>query len=239
MMSRFFVRSRKGDSQFLFMVIEFAIGALLVTYILSYLILKVVTGISSSKDDGSHSNFENKLYFSLREMMQNTQSDYRIMNYFIGSDKILVGFDTEWDENKAIISKSFADTIFFRKSNLFRPFACGTAACLCLYTTKIEKGSSNKRDEGVIDCKSDIFAGKKVVFSAEGGDVTPKTAGLKRDYGLGNYLFLNGADWKVQRLYVEKTHEGGKYSIYISKIDEDNPNDPAAKRKNLIDSKSA
>jgi hypothetical protein len=120
-----------------------------------------------------------------------------------------------------------------------------------LYRGDWEPRKPNKRDEGVIECLSDAFVGKNVVFLSEGSNkVKPRTAGLKREDVEGNYLVFFGeptiADtkritvrseyrWAIEEIYIEKFYDGEKYYIYISKIDETDPEDPANKRKTAID----
>ena len=237
-MQRKFFKKKNGNVE-LWEIIMLVFGAFLVVVLVKVFFFDLPAALFSQKDDGSIANFDSKLYLSIKEMMQENSDGYRIQNYFIGKKRILIGFDSNWDDNKQIIEGNFLQKFgigIFGKTNVFKPFKCGTSACLCLYTTSIEKGESNKRDAGVLECRSDIFAGKDVVFMSEGGEVEPKTAGVKRSDAEGNYLFLYGDQWQVQRIYIEKRTDGKRIYIYISKIDESKSDDTANRRKLLIDS---
>ena len=185
----------------------------------------------SQKDDGSIANFE-RLYSTEKELMESTDAkDYRTINYFIGKNKVLVGFDTDWKGDKEkIVDKFIWDSV------IYKPFKCGNAACLCLYTDDWKPDDAAKRDKGVIECLSSVFSGKNIVFLSEGDDkIEPRTAGLPREDIKGNYLVFYGKDWGTKPIYIEKIYKDGKYYIYISKINLDDSKDPANIRKKEID----
>ena len=193
---------------------------------------EIYAAVVSQKDDGSIANFE-RFYANLKELIDSKSNrDYKIGNYFIGSDKILVGFDTKWSDKAEIVPGTLK---IFGGYNLYKPFKCGSGACLCLYESKLSTDSA-KRDANVISCRSESFFGKNVVFLSEGGNVEPKTKGLPRADSKGNYLVFYGKDWKVQEIYIEKFFDGGKTYIYVSKIDTTKSDDPANVRKKAIDS---
>ena len=237
-MQRNFLKKKFGSVE-LWEIIMLIFGSLLVVVLVKVFFFDLPSALFSQKDDGSITNFDSKIYTSLKELMQTNSDGYKIQNYFIGRKRILIGFDSNWDDNRQVIEGNFLQKSgigIFGKNNVFKPFKCGTSACLCLYTTSIEKGESNKRDAGVLECRSEIFSGKDVVFISEGSTANPKTAGVKRDDAEGNYLFLYGEQWQVQRIYIEKRYDGKRNYIYISKIDESNMEEPANRRKLLIDS---
>ena len=202
---------------------------------------KVYAAFFSEKDDGSKANFE-RLYGLVKEVMESkSDSTYLIDSFDMGNDRIFVGFDTRWENQKEVAGTEIdVNGAFMVDSfNIYKPFKCGNSACLCLYTTDWEPMDSNKRDKGVLSCRSEAFAGKDVIFLSEGRDVNPKTAGVAREDTNGNYLVFFGEGFnKPQRLYIEKKYDSiqKKYYIYISKINEEDPNDPVYARKNWIDS---
>ncbi|MEK6947428.1 MAG: hypothetical protein AABX32_07520 [Nanoarchaeota archaeon] len=237
----FFKKNKRGDTTIPKETVYLVISAVLLVFI-SVFFYKVYATVTAEKDDGSKTNFLNKLSPSLKSLMTGTSDNqYYIQNYFLGNDKILVGFDTSWDDSK----KSNGGTVF--QSNLNRPFKCGNSACVCLYNNKWEPADSAKRDQGVMACMTDAFAGKNVVFYSEGGDVEPKTSGTSREDIKGNYLVFYGSlgippakkYFATQRIYMEKRYREGKYYIYISKIDENKADDPANLRKRELDASSA
>lgn len=232
MNSKFFLNKR-GDLSLLVEII-FLVAAVSLAIGLFGFFDKVHAAIFGQKDDGSIAS-QNKLYTNIKKLIEDkTPQAYIIDDFFLGSDKILVGFDTDWNENAEIIPGTLR---IFGGYKLYKPFKCGNAACLCLYDSGLKMGDPAKRDEGVVNCLSQAFAGKKVVFLSEGGNVAPKTAGVQRADGKGNYLFLYGEGWKLQRIYIEKSLEGNVYYTYISRIDENKADDPANLRKKQIDEK--
>lgn len=222
-----FFKSKTGDWT-LVNAIVMVLAALLVLGIFGFF-NRAQGALLSQKDDGSIANFE-RLYSEIKELIESSAVlDYGKTNYLIGDGKILVGYDTNWNENKDIIMRYKV-----KGYKLYKPFQCGNAACLCLYTADWKPGDQSKRDDGVISCRSETFANKNVVFLSEGGNVIPTTAGLKRDDN-GYYLVFYGDEWKTQQTYIEKYFDGSKTYIYISKINVNDPKDPANIRKTKIE----
>ncbi len=197
----------------------------------------------SQKDEGSKANL-NRLYNNVKTLLENNEPRAYIEdNYFLGEDRIMVGFDSNWDNSKKII-----DVPSWPDSNIYKPSLCGTSACLCLYSDDWDPKTAQNRNKGVLECRSEAFADKNIIFFSEGGSIQPKTIGTQRLDANGNYLiFCNGETdklacagnkWEVQNIYIEKEYkkDENKYYIYISKINKDNPNDPATRRKQHIDS---
>jgi hypothetical protein len=193
---------------------------------------KLQASVLSQKDDGSIANFD-RLYNNVEKLLESQESeDYLIDNYFLGNNRRLVGFDTEWDEQREIVELNIRDDL-----NLYKPFKCGNSACICLYNNDWDPENAANRDKGVLGCRSETFSGKNVLFSSEGSDITPKTKGIARQDARDNYLIFFGENFKIQRIYIEKIYlsDQNKYLIYISRIDEDNNDDPVTKRKQIID----
>ena len=188
---------------------------------------KVWAVFNSKKDDGSIANFD-RLYNDVKDLLESPDAmAYKLDPFFIGSGKILMGFDTNWDDQK----NSVVGTLF----NAYKPFKCGNGACICLYTSDWKPNDPAKRDQGVVSCRSEAFRDKDIAFISEGSDVKPKTSGTKRTDIKGNYFVFYGNEWKSQYLYIEKFSSGSRTYIYVSSIDVNNDNDPANIRKKSID----
>ena len=231
MQSKFFKINKKGDVSIFWEFISIVAAVLLVTALFVGLINKL-SAIGSQKDDGSIANF-NRLYSNIQKLMENSKSKACIEDNYFLSKKYkhrLVGFDTKWDDKKGVISGTLSNY------NVYKPFICGNSACICLYMPNWKPEDSAKRDQGIVDCRSDIFAGKGFIFLGE-INVEPKTRGVKRD-DIGQYLALFGEDWGLQPIYIEKEYkkEENKYYIYISKINNDKEDDSANIRKKQIGS---
>jgi len=204
--------------------------------------------IQGNKDDGSMANYD-RLYEAMRDMIKNDlnsdkdSKEYIIMNYYLGIDHYLVGFDTTWSNNLVVAAGD----------NIFKPFKCGNAACLCLYEGRGVWKDAADRDTQVQSCRSDELVGQNIIFSSEGAEsVIPRTAGEKRADGNTHYLVLYGRPklltlakvfrkehriWEVAQIYVEDSYNAKSktHTIYLSSIDTSNPAHPATKRKMEID----
>ncbi len=229
-----FRRNKRGATEIPIEVVYlFVVGLLLVVFIGFFGSLYAAT--LSQKDDGSKANFY-RIYSDIEKFMKSSNSrEGRVDNYYLGKDYVLIGFDTNWDDNKDIIPGTLK---IFGGYNFYKPFKCGNSACLCLFIkNQQESGDSSKRDQGIADCSSEAFSGKNVAFLSEGGEVTPKTRGIQRTDTNGNYLVFYGEDWGTQRIYIEKEYkkEDNRYYIYISKINENKYDDPANARKRVTD----
>ena len=224
-------KNKRASTTFLEEVAILVLVVILLIPVLGFF-SKLFAAQFSEKDDGSKANFD-RLYNEIKQLMDDpSPKAYTTFNYFIGNDKILVGFDYNWDGNKQVINHRL-----WPDANIYKSFSCGNSACICLYNNNWKPKDAAKRDQGKISCGSDIFAGKDVVFFREGSNIAPKTLGLPRDDANGNYLVLYGEDWKLQPLYIEKDYREreGKYYIYISKISEGKSDDPASIRKTAIE----
>ncbi len=211
------------------------LAGLLVALLLGYFVVKLYAAYSSDEDDGSKANFIN-LYNEISKLMQSSSTiNYKVDNFYIGDDKILVGFDTNWDNTKTVADFGARSRSF----NIYKPYKCGNSACICLFTTDWKPTDPSDRVSGVVECESSAFAGKNVIFLSEGQNVEPKTSGYPREDVGSNYLLYYGRGWNrnTQRLYIEKKYDTSqnRYHIYIAKINEREPNDPVYLRKKSID----
>lgn len=235
-----FLKSKKADKDVLKETGLMIFAGILIAALTFGFLYKVYGAFFSDKDDGSKANFERLYSLTAKLMDSGSNTAYLIDSLDINDDKLFVGFDTEWNNQKKVadMKVSFKDSFRMFSINIYKPYKCGNSACLCLYTTHWEPEDSNKRDKGVLSCRSEAFAGKDVIFLSDGQGVVPKTAGLIREDVNGNYLVFYGEGFKApQRLYIEKRYDAiqKKYYIYISKINEDDPNDPVYLRKKWID----
>ncbi len=190
---------------------------------------KLYAAVFTEKDDGSLANFE-KLYAALKEILQTNEKPYTILNYFLGENKALVAFDTSAEKIATTIPNI---------ETLYKPFACGKAACICLYDTdRWSPSEMANPDKGVISCKSQDFSGKNINFYALPG-APPQTSGKEGAANSARYVVYKGdKNTPVFRLYVGKqVATNNQYGIYISPIDESNPQDPATDRKSAFDRK--
>ena len=227
------MKNRKGaiTDEIGFGVVELCIVAVLLVFLIGFGI-KLYFAFNTGKDDGSKANFENRLYGNIKKMMDSTtDKDCSVASYFIGSDKILVGFDTQWNNERKVVD--FAIKKSWHSFNVYKPYKCGNSACLCLYNTGWKPEDAAKRDFGIESCKTDIFSDKNIIFFSEGSDISVKTTGKQREDKNGNYLVFYGKDFGVKRIYIEKNYkkEEGKYYFYISRIDENKYDDPVNSRK--------
>ena len=235
MQINFFRKNKRGDVTWIprETVVLVVVGVLLIFTYIFFSDLYAAT--LSKKDDGSNANF-NRIYSDIDKFMKSSNLiEGKIYNFYLGKNYVLIGFDTRWDDNKDIIPGTFK---IFGGYNFFKPFKCGNSACLCLFVKNQQvSGEEAKRDQGIVGCSSEAFAGKNVVFLSEGGGVTPKSRGIQRTDANGNYLVFYGEDWGTQPLYIEKNYkkEENRYYIYISKINENKYDDPANIRKKAAD----
>lgn len=190
---------------------------------------KLYGAIVGEKDDGSLANM-NRLYGAVKELTgSKCDKDYMLMNYFLSNDRYLVGFDTKWnDQIKAE-----------RSYQIYRPFKCGTSACLCLYDSESTWYESDNRGEDVVSCRSDGISGKNIIFKSESNPIRIGTIGNKRSDHGDSYLVFNGDHWEdkkmsSQQIYIEKEKKGDDIHFYISPIDITNSNDPANQRRSSI-----
>ena len=229
------MKNRKGaiTDEIGFNIVEMCVVAVLLVFLVG-VFWKLWAASNTGKDDGSRANFESRLYGNIKKLMDSSiDKDCFVASYFIGSDKILVGFDTQWNnENKVV---DFAIDKSWHPFNVYKPYRCGNFACLCLYNTGWKPDDAAKRgDPGIEICsRSELFADKNIIFLSEGGDISVKTTGKQREDKNGNYLVFYGKDFGVKRIYIEKNYkkEESKYYIYISRIDENKYDDPVNARK--------
>ena len=229
-----FSSSRKGITWSLQEIVVLVFAVILLLAILDFS-GQIYGALFAGKDDGSKANYD-RLVLTIKEMTDPAktpqfQPNYRIINYFLGEDKILVAFDTDWSTDVKVFEKHGIFNGYFSKtpSFMYRPFACGTQACICLYTDKWEPADGAKRDSGIIDCVSQPFAGKKVTFTSIKRAENPRSSGLDRSGG--TYAIFRGTDWKskfkeaqtsVQRLYIEIRPSETGYSVYLAPIGNSN-----------------
>jgi len=232
----FFIKNKKSMIMIQeAIILAFAAVILLVMISFGYHLYQATLAES---DDGSKANFDN-LYEEVKlQLYSSNEYGSKVMNYFIADDKVLVGFGTDWDENKApsinknaphdtrgnfiILSTSL---ILFKK--LYKPFECGSLACLCLYKDKLPK-EAGKREEGLIKCRSDGISDKNVIFENEHSnkDVTITVIGeqlFTETYDGFTILYNNkvGKGPGVHQIYIEKKFDKATktYNIYMSEID--------------------
>ncbi len=201
---------------------------------LGMFINKLYAATLGEKDDGSKANFENRLYIPIRTLMEDGKTkSYVTENYFIGLNNYIIGFNSGWGS-----SKKFDDGI-----TIFRPNACGNAACLCIYDANSWTDNSEvNRDKGVISCRSQAFTGKDVVFLNELKYSLPSASEQKISDLNNNFLSIYGPRYGgVRLLYIEKTYKAdeNRYYFYIFAIDEDKADDPANMRRKEIDNSKA
>ena len=230
-----FIKNKKGDQDVIMESGKMILAGILVVLLMGYFVVKLYAAYSSDEDDGSKANFIN-LYNEISKLMQsNSLINYKVDNFYIGDNKILVGFDTNWDNTKTVADFGALSSSF----NIYKPYKCGNSACICLFTTDWKPTDPSDRSSGIVECESNVFAGKNVVFLSEGQNVEPRTAGSRREDLDDNYLIYYGKDWNrnTQRLYIEKKYDTGqnKYHIYIAKINERKSDDPVYLRKKSID----
>lgn len=188
---------------------------------------KLYGAIVSEKDDGSLANFE-RLYATIKEISESNEKNYAVINYYLGKDKALIAFDTIWDENKK--TSNALSTFSFGETNLYKPYACGNAACICLYDSNIWKpGDKVNRDAGVLGCRSEAFAKKSATFQSAKGPV-PQTLGTSRGDNALYAVFKGDSTKEVFRLYIDKKVVGESLTIYLAPIDESNKQDPSTIR---------
>ena len=101
------IPNKKGDTWITKETIVL-VGAFFIILFLYPFFSNLYAATTSQKDDGSRANFEKRLYPVLKMLMEsNAPRDYFPDSYSIGSDKIWVGFDTDWDDTKKELRKRF------------------------------------------------------------------------------------------------------------------------------------
>lgn len=219
------MKNKKADTWITKEAVILVFAGVLILYTFGFF-NKLEAATLNSKNSDSLANFEKRIYNDITVMMSNNLiSDYRTENYYLASGNFLVGFDTDWDDTRVV----------YGKSTISKPYKCGNSACMCLYSN-YPNPAPGKNDENVVSCQSGAFSGKDVAFLGE-SNANPKSIGLARADGKGNYLILQGKGWGVQYTYIEKQYnkDQNKYYIYVSSIQSTNSNDPASIRKKTID----
>jgi len=250
----FLKKNKKGFKWTLNEVIILAFaGFILVGMILFFFKLQSV--VLSQPDDGSIANFD-RLYTQVKELVESSDTqDYRVINYFIGKERILVGFSSDWDESKEPSVNDDAPKysgkniimlyrdIPIKFDKLYKPFTCGTSACLCLYREKIPT-APNKKNDGLLKCRSDGISDKTIDFFNEHSNededyfVIPEKLFTETYDGFTIlYYFRFGGSSKVNPLYIEKTFDEltSTNNIYMSEIDTTDDQNVANLRKIDID----
>ena len=204
---RFFSKNKRSTDAGLAEWISLAVAAFIVIFII-FFGWKVISATTSQKDDGSIASLD-RVYSDMKNLLNSKDSpSYKIDGYYLGKDKMMVAFDTAWDDNEKVSS-----------TNMYRPLNCGGAACICLYDKKNANPSDgSQKDKGIISCRSEAFRGYNIAFASEGGNVEPKTAGRPRKDGNGNYLIFYGDKFGNQRVYIEKSTKDRITYIYMSRI---------------------
>ena len=179
--------------------------------------------LSKPDETGSIGSFRS-LSAKIEELLESPDdNDYRLFNYFIAKDKVLVKFDTGEDFNYPhmnVIASSL-EISYGANDRFYKPFkGCGNSACLCLYGGVPPE--AHERDKNVVECTRDGMSDKNIIFT-----FSP----IFHIGGGYNY------DQRLNLLYIEKNFDGrnGIYNIYISPIDTNDNNDPANIRKKVID----
>ena len=212
----FFKKSRKGIEWLTSETIIFFFGAILLIALVAFF-LRLQSALFAEEDDGSIANLK-RLNEEIKDLLgtSDDKPHYKIINYFIGEEKILLGFNKDANGDYALIASSGTPSLTV--GPVFKPFDCGNSACLCLYNGAPSHETS-KRDQGVLRCERE-GTGKNLVFS--GSNI----------FKIGN---LESLTRRTKQIYIEKTKQGDNYNIYINVIDTSNPNDEANKRKIGID----
>jgi len=231
-------------------ILAFAAIILLVMISFGNQLYKATLGES---DDGSKANFDS-LYSEIKDLIDSpNDKEYRVINYFIGEKKILVEFGTDWNINSAPSTNVDAphdgrgnfiilrtDDIYFKK--LYKSRECSNSACLCLYKDKLPK-ESDKREEGLMRCRSDGISDKKIIFFNENSNKERTDIVIPQRLFTGTYdgftllyNFKAGKGLGVHQIYIEKDFDESTetYNIYMSEINTGDPTDPAnIRRKSL------
>ncbi len=210
-------KNKKGMEMQLSEIIMLVFGGLILIALIAF-IYNLQAAVLSEPDEGSIANF-NRLYKTIKELIESSDDrNYRVINFFTNRENTLVGFDTDWYEDPSEM-KIIADGESYLGDDepIYRPFKCGNSACLCLYDMKITQ-DPNKRNEGIIECRSDGLSSKNIEF-----------------VDLNLYRGLSILE-RVVPIYIEKTYgTDKKYVIYINRIDITNLDDEANIRKKDID----
>jgi len=250
-------KNKKGDMPPPKELVILFFGALILV-MLFWFLFKLASVSLAGSDDGSVGNL-GRLSNEIKELMESQyDKDYKIINYFIGNDKILVGFDTDSSGEPSIDRDTMFDAsgnfILIKKikqehfTKLYRSIKCGQSACLCMYKDGIpNENDREKIEKNVIECKWKPFSGKKVTFLNENRDTflgvnldgTPypdKLFTYTYDGFTILYFYYLHKSSGVFELYIEITKEvDDKYTIYMSEINTNDECDPANRRKKDID----
>ncbi len=216
MLAFFYKKNRKGVQWLTSETIIFFFGAILLIATIAFF-FRLQSAVFADEDDGSKANLK-RLNEEIKELLGTSYSkDYKIINYFIGEHRMLLGFDRDANGGYTLIAAS--GDIMFSVGPVYKPFDCGNSACLCLYDGAPSHETA-KRDQGVLRCERE-GTGKNLVFS--GSNI----------FKIGN---LESLTHRTKHIYIEKTEQPkGTYNIYINVIDTSDPNDEANKRKIGID----
>src|SRR3989338_6450267 len=191
----FFKKNKKGIEWQISEMIVFFFGAILLIALVAFF-LKLQSALFAEEDDGSIANLK-RLNEEIKELLGTSpDQDSKIINYFIGEDKMLLGFDTGATNDFTIIAQSKPGQMMF--SSAYRPFKCGDSACLCLYNG-VPGTTSPNSDQNVVDCTSGEISGKNIIFSSPGIFPIPN---------------LNPNN-RIRQIRIEKNKQGDTYNIDI------------------------
>lgn len=204
-MDSIFFRKNKKSTIVLKELVILALAAI-VFLAVTVFFFRIIGSSASNEDAPSQANFE-RLYSTIKELIESpNDADYRIINYYIGYDRMVIGFERDWDENPH--NEIIAVTLKIDEDDpIYRPSKCGSSACLCLYNEDLSQ-KEDEIEEGVLDCKSDGLSGKKIDFVINRVvDLSTREKSIKA--GLEE-------ESKTKQIYIEKMFDGSEYSIYIT-----------------------
>ena len=192
---------------------------------------ELYASVTSEKDDGSIANFQSRLVPKIVEMHNNNKKfDYAQIDYFLGADKAVVGFNKNWNKEIDIA--------------IDKPNECSSKACLCIFNRdNIQTGKPQKpcvkfdkvayflkdTDESVKVSTEKSVAGN-LFYGASSGPL----------FSQSNYRYMilygNTLKSKTQAFYLEKyQNSNGDVVFYFAPVNEATK-EKIAKRKRYIDS---
>ena len=195
---------------------------------------KLYAAVTAEKDDGSSANFD-KLAFKFQELVNNNKKlDYAEINYFLGNERAVVGYNELWDAEKNL------EVLHLK---IEKPGFCGDRACLCFFKGNSVLSAKPQKPCVKFDKVSYIIKDKDaaIAYSTEStvpSDIFYKPpmpeAFTKDEY---KYMLLDGSTLNVksQVLYIEKyENELGQIVIYVAPVN-DATKDRLKQRKEYID----
>lgn len=173
---------------------------------------------NSNQDDSSTANFEDQLILKVQELLKSDKKlDYRQINYFLGDDRVVMGYNAEWNKDESGAAELVVP----------KPKSCGSEACLCIYKgSRTVFGGDPLKPCAKFD-KVKYFVKHKSLSSrpfkdtiiAGGAFYGPESGFDGYEY---KYLVLDGNNFKSQTLYIEKyQNSGAESTIFIAPVNDD------------------